>query len=724
MFGGLRKYIPITALILGMSFYLHSQFKEVFQCPSCYLFVDSADGLKNYFTPAYFVKHDPAGLWFNGMNYPYGEHIVYTDNQPIISLIMQAVGTFFDMDQHVIGTINMLMILSLLLAAICIFLLLRSMGLPGWYAAVMSVPIALLSPQIARFNGHYSLAYTFYIPLFLLLLVRWANSEFRWKRSSWLILWIVFMGFTHLYFFFIAIIFLTCFGFLHFALHRLRWNKPTASALIAVLVSAIVVYGTVKLTDPIDDRPVSVYGVYTYTAKPAGTFLPWYKPANEIWQKAKISRPDVEGSSYIGGPSVLLFPFLLFWAGLWIKRRYFGNGGKRKARQHLKSSPAHPIILFTSAVFVWLIATGWIYEIGGGILIDIFPVIGQFRSLGRLAWIFYYVVGISTAYAMYVTVRSTSRISLRYGLIAGFVLISVFWVWESDTYLKEVVSGRNLSINKTFRNSAPFSDLIVKSGNEAASFQAILQFPLASIGSEKLNDERGFWFMRKSWQCAWETGLPIINSIMSRTSISQTLSLIQILSDPYIDKARLESMDDRPLILLASRDQASLLKPEKRIIALADSIGEVDDVGVYILSIDKLTKSTTQPADRFVYKNDYDDQNTELAFSGQGALFTLEPRTKLISFIDTFTTQKVLEYSSWSRLGPLTPLFVSIRHEVYNTAGKRVKRKDYNMHNYHPTNVIGEWIETRFFFGVDGSGAEHKFFAEPAGSWVDRIRIR
>ena len=87
----LRKWAPLIAMVVIMTTYLHRQFEMVFKCPSCHLFVDSADGLKNYFTGAYFVKHDGFGVWSEGMNYPYGEHVVYTDNQPIISMILKAV---------------------------------------------------------------------------------------------------------------------------------------------------------------------------------------------------------------------------------------------------------------------------------------------------------------------------------------------------------------------------------------------------------------------------------------------------------------------------------------------------------------------------------------------------------------------------------------------------------------------------------------------------------
>lgn len=724
MFAGLRKYIPLLALIVGMSLYLNYQFEEVIKCPSCHLFVNSGDGLKNYFTPAYYVKHDPAGLWFNGMNYPYGEHVVYTDNQPIISMLMKAAGALFDMDEHIIGTINLLMIISVLLASLCIFALLRTMDIPRWYAAVMSIPIALLSPQIARVNGHFSLAYAFYIPLFLLLLVRWANARFEIKKGALLTAWIVFMGFTHLYYFFIAIIFLACFAFVHFLLGRFRWSKSMTGSLIVILVSAFIVYGTVKSTDPVTDRPETVYGIDVYTAKSAGAFVPWFSPSNEVTKKWGFIKPDIEGTSYIGAPAVLLLPFLLIFALYAAIRRYGPRRKVKHARSRLNAGSGQVFILFFSGLLVWFIATGWMYQIGGGILIEWFPVIGQFRSLGRLAWIFYYIMGISTAYIMYVFVRHTRHRFARIGLIALFMVFTTFWIWEGHAYIEDLFPDTGTSVNKTFRGGTPFSDVLAANGLEADDFQGILQLPLESVGAEKISIPRGGWFMRQSWQSAWETGLPIINSMMSRTSISQTLSLIQLLSDPYIAKRRLDDMDDRPLLLLASIDVKPLIKSEKRIIALGDSIGVVNDVRVYTLPISSFLKSAEPRTVNPIISLDYDDQETALSFSGQGALLTEQPRTETFSFVDTFTTRKVLEYSSWSHLGPLTPVFVSVRHEVFNAAGDRLKRDDFNMFKYNPHNVIGDWIETRFFFSVDGSGAVHKFYAEPAGSWIDQIQIR
>src|SRR3954462_14259386 len=44
------------------------------------------DGAKNNFTYLYQSQWGH-GYWFDGMNYPYGEHIVYTDGQPLLSVL-------------------------------------------------------------------------------------------------------------------------------------------------------------------------------------------------------------------------------------------------------------------------------------------------------------------------------------------------------------------------------------------------------------------------------------------------------------------------------------------------------------------------------------------------------------------------------------------------------------------------------------------------------------
>jgi hypothetical protein len=720
----LRKWAPLLAMVTLMTIYLHEQFEMIFECPSCHLFVDSADGLKNYFTAAYYVKHDDFGVWSEGMNYPYGEHVVYTDNQPIVSAILKALGTVIPIDQHVIGTINMLMIISLIIAAVCLYFIMRSFGLPRWYSAILSVPIALLSPQVARFNGHYSLAYTFYLPLFVLLLIRWAKGGMKPGRGALLTGWIAFMGFTHLYFFFIASIFLIFYGFVHWAFRRFRWNSYTTRTAIVALASAAIVYGTVKLTDTVKDRPETVYGLYVYTAKLKGTFLPWFGPYTAKWQEMGKTRPQIEGTSYIGGPAVLLFLPILLWLIVMIRRRYLIRSRAQTGKRRLDTDPAHPVILFTAALLVWFVATGWFYSIGAGKLVDIFPVIGQFRSLGRIAWIFYYMTGVTVAYAMYNVIKAKEARWKSVAWTVITVLLTGYWMWEGHMYIKSEVLERPISENKIFRGSTPYTNLLSSKGLSAEDFQASFQLPIVSIGSEKISIERGYWWMRQSWQCAWETGLPIITSAMSRTSVSQSLDMVQLLSDEGIKKRRLARMDDRPLLLIVGREGDKRIEAENQLIALANPLGAVNDVDVYSLPMSAFEYKPVNNTIQKVYMESFEGGDSSFSLDGNASFLSAEPMQQFYAFTDTITSRGVLEVTAWTRLGPKSPFFANIRHEVVNTSGIIVKREDYNRSNIDIHNVIGNWVETKFFISVDGSGATHQFMIDPPGARVDSFVVR
>lgn len=50
--------------------------------PNEYVFKSTGDGLKNYYTYAYHIKHDTSATEVEAMNYPYGENFLYTDNHP------------------------------------------------------------------------------------------------------------------------------------------------------------------------------------------------------------------------------------------------------------------------------------------------------------------------------------------------------------------------------------------------------------------------------------------------------------------------------------------------------------------------------------------------------------------------------------------------------------------------------------------------------------------
>src|SRR4030095_7969930 len=191
---------------------IYSYFPKVFHCPACYLFEDEGDGLKNYYTLVYYVQHDK-GWYFSGMNYPYGENIIYTDNQPILALILQWVDHHIvNMDRHVVGTLNMLLLFSIYFAVLIIYTLLRRWNVGKWWSLSSSLCIIFLSPQLWRLHGHYGLAYVCFLPLLYLLLdILIRQEKRRWLTALLTVVLIMVMSLTHMYFLLISLVILFSF---------------------------------------------------------------------------------------------------------------------------------------------------------------------------------------------------------------------------------------------------------------------------------------------------------------------------------------------------------------------------------------------------------------------------------------------------------------------------------------------------------------------------------
>ena len=77
----LSKAILITISLLFISIF----YGKIIISPNDYIFSDKGDGIKNYYTYAYHIKHDKSYINFDGMNYPYGENFLYTDCHPLLA---------------------------------------------------------------------------------------------------------------------------------------------------------------------------------------------------------------------------------------------------------------------------------------------------------------------------------------------------------------------------------------------------------------------------------------------------------------------------------------------------------------------------------------------------------------------------------------------------------------------------------------------------------------
>ncbi|HSF87817.1 MAG TPA: hypothetical protein VLA46_00275, partial [Saprospiraceae bacterium] len=374
------RILWITFVLALPAVILYSLFTRVVKCPACYLFEDGGDGLKNYYTLDYYVKHDD-GFHFSGMNYPYGENIIYTDNQPILALTLRWIDQHVtDMDRHIIGTMNMLMLLSIYLAILFTYLLLRRWMIGRWWAFGAALCIIFLSPQLWRLHGHYGLGYVCFLPLFLLLLdklIRDKEKKWIWGISSGVL--IVVMSLTHMYFLLLSAIIV--FSILVFWWWYNRKDSMTVRRMVPALLAVIVLPGMFlvglrKGTDDIVDRPTEPWGIDNHTITFETTFFTFIPPLDKAWTTIlNRNKPITERVAYVGMIGLLMLPAIVFF--LFRKRE------DELLIKHVK-------IFLWSAIISWCMAAGVFYQNGFKFLWEAIPVLKQFRGLGRFGIPFYY----------------------------------------------------------------------------------------------------------------------------------------------------------------------------------------------------------------------------------------------------------------------------------------------------------------------------------------------
>lgn len=160
----IKRNLPGITLALASAIIICVVWGKIISAPNHWLLTSGGDAFKNYYTPAWYVAND-TGTHFTGMQFPFGEHVVFTDNQPMLTWIINGIdNNIFPLQNNTIGILHILMFVSIWAGILLMFHILRYYRMPAWYAAWIALCIGLLAPQIERFYGHFALSYTVFIP--------------------------------------------------------------------------------------------------------------------------------------------------------------------------------------------------------------------------------------------------------------------------------------------------------------------------------------------------------------------------------------------------------------------------------------------------------------------------------------------------------------------------------------------------------------------------------
>ncbi len=569
-----------------------------------YLFAPYGDGMKNYYAPAYYVKYG-GRLTFNGMGYPYSSYLMYADPMPIIAVPLHWINEYlFGIENYTIGIINFVMLFSIIPCILFLFLILRHYRLPVWYAIIVALLVAHLSPQIHRILGHFGLSMTAFVPAIWYILLRQTTSSrpYRWVLLQ--IIVILFFTFIHAYYLLIAAVFILAYLLVYFLQYyfkkQVNWRQFTALLLTAIL--PIVVFKIFQiLTDPTTDMHISPYGFFVYHAEPRTILFSREVPLVGFWKTFYSNHtPKFEGYAYIGFTAVLVVLFTLIKGFKYVVKRQWSKIIRPVLPNNLRTA-------IWASVVVLLYSMCIPFEQGFAFVLDYVPQIKQFRALGRFAWIFYYIFTVYAAFYFYLVFRRMSIEGVR--KIAVMMLFLLFSLWAIEGYQmikakKDYIIKVNHADHDFYGQTTNYNNILEEKGYKVEDFQAIMVFPYFNVGSEKIYvTERGSGGLYMGCKASYQTGLAMNSTFLGRYSISRAMKMGQLMSDTLIAKEILKDYpNDKPLLLVAHGKK--FLPDEERILKKAKLIYQKEEEALYELPLSAFNDNKEQIKLQFAAQKD------------------------------------------------------------------------------------------------------------------------
>ncbi len=721
----------ILALLLGL-FITFIYYGEVMRSPDSYLFSDKGDGLKNYYSFLYHTKHDTSFVHTSAMNYPFGEVHLFTDGQPANVLFYNVASTVFPkLEQYPVGFLNMTILLSLALGLMFIFLIARKLGLPTWYSLLIGLGLSMLTPQIFRLGGHQSLSYMCFVPMVIWFYWNSIDGRYRWLHSLALGTLVLYFYFVHPYLGFIGTLWVTGDLFVRGLVKNLSWVDAGLRWTI-VLVPMLTYFVFTSMVDNHGLRTDDPYGFFRYHAHVKTVFLPHHPPLKPVIESVvPLGRQEWEGWAYIGMGSVIVLLALMV--------RNFRSKWRFKRRTWLVPLvPQHLKMAVYSSVLLLLFSMTFPFNFGLDFLLDWISPLKQFRSLGRFAWVFYFIAGLFVTYKLYLWIRvarqkKKSPIALS---LTGLFFLSL--VFEGNVYHNEVGNQITASGNLFKSFEVPV---------EANKYQAILTLPFGVSGSENFERPGTEKSKQFGYLTAQATGLPLIGGSGARTAIEESKQLVQLVGPTYFEKFVEKSFSKDKSILVCYTGEP-LTKYEQKLLDASSSLSNsrygtwlklhpssffkpqtvpdpIGDVG-YRYGLTFFRKRTPG---MFHFDN-FDTTTTEVSQFGSGARMCIKRRyERLVSFNSRLSTDgegKPLVATMWVyNKGVSMPQYEIFVEEVLKDkstlrlASENVMRSEY---------IWGDWSFLRLEFIPTQWGSEIRIVGKGSDrsdqqTYVDNLMV-
>lgn len=559
------KWYSVFFTALGFMYFVY---EKAFKNFNGIVFAPGGDGIKNYYTYMFQAKYGETFWEFKGMNYPFYEHIVYTDAHPLLAYIIGKLS----LADYGVGILNFLMLISYPVSAVIIHSLFKHYKVSSVWSYTAALIVCFLSPQIFRLTGHLSLSYVFAIPLMWYLLIKIQNSiNVIWSILMFIILLVFF--FTHPYLGLILAVFGLFYSLVFWFFERQNWKKMIWRIVLPITAAIGLFRISILLTDTHIDRMKTPTGFFDMYASWRSLLMPHHGPLNVLREQFNGVKAEWETMSYLGLFTTVILLFILGYA---LKNR--------KAIQFNKviNTPVGKIYLVGHFVLLFSFCFPLKYNFLRWVVEALGPL-QQFRVLGRFIWVYFYIASIISIVVLYRIMNKSGK--KRYFKILFFVgcIFSVFEFLPSHVGVSEAITKQ--------KNPFQVSNLseevkgLVEWTNKQ-DYDAILFLPFTHLSSENiflLGSEKANYH---SFLLSYHTGLPLLNTVSSRTSVSESVAFQNLFSPEFVEKSFQHLLPKDAKIMLV-KNKGVLNKNEMRMIHSSASIYENNEFKVYDFSFEK-----------------------------------------------------------------------------------------------------------------------------------------
>jgi hypothetical protein len=301
------------------------------------------------------------------------------------------------------------------------------------------------------------------------------------------------------------------------------------------------------------------------------------------------------------------------------------------------------------------------------------------------------------------------------------LLVLCVGIFESKVlYIRNCILIEQNSHRNPFQTASTFwRDRLAENGYAANDFQATLFVGFFHIGSEKLYIDRSGFDSGKAMEIAYQTGLPLINSMLSRTSVSQTLQLAQAVCHSTLHKTYPSFLNEKNILLITN--EKDLIPQEKYLISKSKFIYEVGNLKLFSLPVSAYHDTQQVLQDHFreikqmyyfdttyqyyaerpiqlFYKDNFDDHASPETFEGGGSYYEEWGGDVLAEIPVNISSLIWIEISYWAKTYVETTAYPNIKLKFLDAQGSIIKEAGVNPK--YSADVKGDWVRAAGNFDV------------------------